>query len=163
MDSGNGSQDSHSMNPPSILFPVIIQEPHHLIVSLELSRISRNIFSPASKGPNHLIQEGAKLVRNCSDILEELNLLNLSQVVEQLETKPPAPATDAESQILSYLSPQGTYVDDICHRSGLPISTVSALIFSILNCASSVFARVSAAIAPVPELEKMSTSFLVLK
>ena len=84
-----------------------------------------NVFSPASKGTNALIQEGAKLIRNCSDILEELNL---SVVAEQLEMKEIVPASDVESQLLSYLSSEGTYIDEICHRSGLPISAVSGII-----------------------------------
>ncbi|MEK7097728.1 MAG: DNA-protecting protein DprA, partial [Patescibacteria group bacterium] len=32
------------------------------------------IYSPASVGTNHLIQQGAKLIRNAQDILEELNI-----------------------------------------------------------------------------------------
>jgi len=33
-----------------------------------------SIFSPTSQGPNRLIQEGAKLIRNAEDILEELGI-----------------------------------------------------------------------------------------
>lgn len=91
----------------------------------EVFAVPGNIFSPASKGTNTLIQEGAKLVRNCSDILEELNL---SVVAEQLEMKEIVPASDVESQLLSYLSSEGTYIDEICHRSGLPVSAVSGII-----------------------------------
>ena len=91
----------------------------------EVFAIPGNIFSSSSKGTNNLIQEGAKLVRNCSDIFEELNL---SVVAEQLEMKEVIPASDVESQLLSYLSSEGTYIDEICHRSGLPISAVSGII-----------------------------------
>jgi len=41
-----------------------------------------SVFSPASCGTNHLIQQGAKLVRNCQDILEELNLQAVAQQLE---------------------------------------------------------------------------------
>jgi DNA processing protein len=91
----------------------------------EVFAVPGNIFSSSSKGTNNLIQEGAKLVRNCSDILEELNL---SVVAEQLEMKEIVPASDVESQLLSYLSSEGTYIDEICHRSGLHISAVSGII-----------------------------------
>lgn len=91
----------------------------------EVFAVPGNIFSSSSKGTNNLIQEGAKLVRNCSDIFEELNL---SVVAEQLEMKEIVPASDVESQLLSYLSSEGTYIDEICHRSGLPISAVSGII-----------------------------------
>lgn len=91
----------------------------------EVFAVPGNIFSPTSRGTNRLIQEGAKLVRNCTDILEELNV---TVVAQQLELKQNVVATDAESQLLGYLSREGSYIDDICHRSGLPVSTVGSLL-----------------------------------
>jgi DNA processing protein len=91
----------------------------------EVFAVPGNVFSPASRGTNRLIQEGAKLVRNCSDVLEELNL---TVVIGQPEAKEMIPASDAESQLLSCLSPQGAFIDDICHRSGLPVSAVSGIL-----------------------------------
>jgi len=91
----------------------------------ELFAVPGNIFSPTSKGPNHLIQDGAKLVRNCADILEELNL---TAVAQQLEFKELVTTTDIESQLLSCLSSEATCIDDICYQSGLPASTVSSLL-----------------------------------
>jgi len=85
--------------------------------------IPGSIFSPASKGTNRLIQEGAKLVCNYADILEELNL---TVVAQQLEMKELVPTTDTESQLLSYLSKEVTHIDDICRHSGLPVATVSS-------------------------------------
>jgi len=38
-----------------------------------------SVLSPASQGTNRLIQQGAKLVQNCQDILEELNLRAVAQ------------------------------------------------------------------------------------
>ena len=82
-----------------------------------------SVFSPASKGTNRLIQEGAKLVRNYTDILEELNLAMMPQ---QLEMKELVPTTDTESQLLGCLSKEATHIDDICRHSGLPIAAVSS-------------------------------------
>jgi len=81
-----------------------------------------SIFAVASKGTNRLIQEGAKLVSNCADILEELNL---TMVAQQLEMKEPVATTDTESQLLDYLSREATHIDDVCRHTGLPISTVA--------------------------------------
>jgi DNA processing protein len=89
----------------------------------EVFAIPGNIFSPLSRGTNHLIQEGAKLVRHCADILEELNL---TMTAPQQVLKEPIPTTDIESQLLSCLSKEASHIDDICHRSGLPIATVSS-------------------------------------
>lgn len=88
----------------------------------EVFAVPGNIFSPFSKGTNRLIQEGAKLVRNCTDILEELNL---SLVAQQLELKEFAQATDTESRLLSCLSHEASHIDEICRCCGLPISVVS--------------------------------------
>jgi DNA processing protein len=82
-----------------------------------------SVLSPASRGTNHLIQEGAKLVQNCQDILEELNL---RAVAQQLEFKEIIPASDTESLLLGKLSSEPSHIDEICAVSGLPVSTVSS-------------------------------------
>jgi DNA processing protein len=80
-------------------------------------------LSPASKGTNHLIQEGAKLVGHYTDILEELNL---TAVARQVELKEVIPASETESSLLKQLSAEPTHIDEVCRSSGLPISTVSS-------------------------------------
>ncbi len=89
----------------------------------EVFAIPGSILSPASSGTNHLIQEGAKLVRNYTDILEELNL---TAVARQMEIREVIPASDTESQLLKQLSAEPTHIDEVCRSSGLPISTVSS-------------------------------------
>ncbi len=82
-----------------------------------------SILSPASRGTNHLIQEGAKLVRDYTDILEELNL---TAVAHQIEMKEVIPASDTESLLLKQLGAEPTHIDEVCRSSGLPVSTVSS-------------------------------------
>jgi DNA processing protein len=82
-----------------------------------------SVLSPASYGTNHLIQQGAKLVQNCQDILEELNL---RAVAQQLEFKEIIPTSDTESLLLGKLSAEPSHIDEICANSGLPVSTVSS-------------------------------------
>ncbi|MBN1643719.1 MAG: DNA-processing protein DprA [Dehalococcoidales bacterium] len=82
-----------------------------------------SILSPASKGTNHLIQEGAKLIQNCQDILEELNI---RAVAQQMEFKEIIPESDTESLLISKLSAEPVHIDEICADSGLPVSTVSS-------------------------------------
>jgi DNA processing protein len=89
----------------------------------EVFAIPGSILSPASRGTNHLIQEGAKLVRDYTDILEELNL---TAVAHQIEIKEVIPASDTESLLLKQLSAEPTHIDEVCRTSGLPISTVSS-------------------------------------
>ena len=55
----------------------------------EVFAIPGSILSPASRGTNHLIQEGeAKLVRDYTDILEELNLTTVARQMEMREMLP---------------------------------------------------------------------------
>ncbi len=89
----------------------------------EVFAIPGSILSPVSNGTNHLIQEGAKLVRDYTDILEELNL---TAVAHQIEMKEVIPTSDTESLLLKKLSAEPTHIDEVCRSSSLPISTVSS-------------------------------------
>ena len=89
----------------------------------EVFAIPGSILSPASNGTNHLIQEGAKLVRDYTDILEELNL---TAVARQIEMKEVIPASDTESLLLKQLSAEPIHIDEICRSSGLSTSAVSS-------------------------------------
>ena len=89
----------------------------------EVFAIPGSILSSASKGTKQLIQEGAKLARNYSDILEELNL---TAVAHQMELKKVIPASDTESLLLKQLSAEPTHIDEVCRSSGLPMPTVSS-------------------------------------
>ena len=90
----------------------------------EVFAIPGSILSPASKGTNRLIQDGAKLVCNCADVLEELNLGVIAP--QQLEIKEFLPASEAESLILKQLTPEPIHMDEICRSTGLPIADVSS-------------------------------------
>ena len=95
----------------------------------EVFAIPGSILSPASQGTNRLIQEGAKLVRNYTDILQELNL---TIVVQQAEIKEFSPAEHSgaecsvESAILKQLTSEPSHIDEICRRSGLTMPEVSS-------------------------------------
>jgi DNA processing protein len=85
--------------------------------------IPGSIFSPLSAGTNYLIQQGAKLIRNCEDILEELNL---NMVPHQLEMRELVAPTDTEAQVLMHLTKEATHIDALCRISGLPTPTVTS-------------------------------------
>lgn len=89
----------------------------------EVFAVPGSILSPVSRGTNRLIQEGAKLVCDYSDIMEELNL---TAVAHQMEISEVIPASDTESQLLKQLSAEPAHIDEVCRSSGLPISTVSS-------------------------------------
>ncbi|MDD5127258.1 MAG: DNA-processing protein DprA [Dehalococcoidales bacterium] len=88
----------------------------------EVFAVPGSILSPVSRGTNHLIQEGAKLVRNYTDILEELNL---TAIEHQVEMKELLPASETESIMLKQLSSEPVHIDEVCRACGLPAATVS--------------------------------------
>lgn len=89
----------------------------------EVFAVPGSIFSPASRGTNQLIQEGAKLVRSHLDILEELNLRVVVQQREMIEF---SPASEVESAVLAQLGSEPRHIDEICRGSGLPVRAVSS-------------------------------------
>jgi len=89
----------------------------------EVFAVPGSVLSPASREPNRLIQEGAKLVRDCYPVLEELNL---TMAVQQLEMKELLPSTDTESLLSKCLSAEPTHIDDVGRKCGLPMSLVSS-------------------------------------
>ena len=89
----------------------------------EVFSVPGSILSPVSRGNNRLIQEGAKLVRNYTDILEELNL---TAIARQIEMKEVIPSSDIEAQLLKQLSIEPSHIDELCRSSGLSASTVSS-------------------------------------
>ncbi|MCA9972511.1 MAG: DNA-processing protein DprA [Anaerolineales bacterium] len=89
----------------------------------EVFAVPGNINSPASRGTNELIQQGAKLVTSVEDILEELNL---SMVTAQTAVQLALPETAEEVALLANLSRQPTHVDDLARLTGLPTSTLNS-------------------------------------
>jgi len=89
----------------------------------EVFAVPGSIMSPSSKGTNNIIQQGAKLVRDYKDILEELNL---KSVAIHQEVKEVIPASDTETLILSKLSTEPVHVDEICRETNLPIATLTS-------------------------------------
>jgi DNA processing protein len=89
----------------------------------EVFAVPGNITSPASKGPNRLIQQGAKLVSSVDDVLEELNL---RMVVEHTAVQMALPDSAEEVALMGCLSAQPVHVDELSRATGLPSSLVSS-------------------------------------
>ena len=89
----------------------------------EVFAVPGNVNSPASRGPNNLIKQGAKLVMGIEDILEELNL---GMVAEKTAVQLALPETAEEALLLGHLSHQPQHVDDLCRVAGLPTALVSS-------------------------------------
>ena len=96
---------------------------HALDQGREVMAIPGNIFSPASREANRLIQDGAKMVLGYTDVLEELNYTAMGQ---QMELVPPLPQDDQESHLMGCITYEPVHIDDIRRASGLPVAAVSS-------------------------------------
>ncbi len=88
----------------------------------EVFAIPGSIYEKNSRGTNNLIKMGAKIVTCIEDILEELNLLHLT---EQSRRKI-KPETEEEKILIEILSHHPTHIDEIIQKSGLFASVVNA-------------------------------------
>jgi DNA processing protein len=99
---------------------------HALEQNREVFCVPGSIYSPMSRLTNRLIQEGAKLVSNVTDILEELNL---TAVARQVPLPLPVDTDgDPESALLSYLNDEPKHIDDIRRSADIPIASVSSML-----------------------------------
>ncbi|MFQ5401148.1 MAG: DNA-processing protein DprA [Anaerolineae bacterium] len=89
----------------------------------EVFAVPGNVNSPASKGCNRLIQQGAKLVMGAEDILEELSL---QMVEEHTAVQLALPESAEEAALLNLLSAQPVHIDELCRETGMPSSVVSS-------------------------------------
>jgi len=94
----------------------------------EVFAVPGNVLSPASKGPNALIQSGARVATSADDIL---NVLGIDAAVERAAPENsreslPVAANETEAALLRNLSLEPSHIDELSHRSGLPIRLVSS-------------------------------------
>ncbi|MDV6344365.1 MULTISPECIES: DNA-processing protein DprA [unclassified Nitrosomonas] len=96
----------------------------------EVMAIPGSIHSPLSKGCHALIKQGAKLIENIQDILDEFNC----------QTALPHGNTDVtldfsnsqgNSILLPHLGYDVTDIDTLCTRSGLTVEAVSAMLLAL--------------------------------
>ncbi len=92
----------------------------------EVFAVPGSILSLSSQGSNRLIRDGAKLVLDVNDILEELNLSMVPQQLEFMEPEELLPENETELLLLKCLSREPLHIDELCRHSSLPISTVSS-------------------------------------
>jgi len=78
---------------------------------------------PTSEGPNYLIKQGAKLVSDVNDILEELNLP--LKKLEQKQTEIKADSAE-EEKILKILEEGPLHIDKIVEKTKLNTNIVSS-------------------------------------
>ncbi|TVZ41709.1 DNA processing protein [Alteromonadaceae bacterium 2753L.S.0a.02] len=104
----------------------------------ELFAIPGSIHNPLAKGCHQLIREGAKLVEDAKDIVDELQgflrlqweQLNLDKVADEPQQSEIV-ATEEEATILEQLGYEATPIDVIAERTQLPVGDVMACLLTL--------------------------------
>jgi DNA processing protein len=91
-----------------------------------------HINAPSAMGSNRLIQQGAKLVMDASDILDDLQiLLPETKPSPEAAVRPLPPLSEEERRIYDAIDASETSIDDIAERAKLPSAAVSSTLLQL--------------------------------
>src|SRR5437868_9665678 len=91
-----------------------------------------HINAPSAIGSNRLIQQGAKLVMDANDILDDLQiLLPETKPSPQAAARPLPPLSDEERRVYDAIEATETPIDAISAKCNLPSGTVSSTLLGL--------------------------------
>src|SRR5467141_4425408 len=91
-----------------------------------------HINAPSAMGSNRLIQQGAKLVMDASDILDDLQiLLPETKPSPEAAARPLPPLSEEERRIYDAIEATETSIDEITEKTKLPSAAVSSTLLRL--------------------------------
>jgi DNA processing protein len=94
----------------------------------EVFVIPGSIFAQTAEGTNALLRDGARLVRDGADILEDLGLAaGTGPVLMQSQMS----LDENERRLLASLGKEARHIDELAEEAGLPAAAVSALMLTL--------------------------------
>jgi DNA processing protein len=87
-----------------------------------------NVFAPSSEGTNQLLRDGARIVRDGRDVLEDLGIgedRRLAPSQQQL------PLTENEQRLLSVVGSEPRHIDELMEASGLTVTEVGVTLMGL--------------------------------
>lgn len=97
--------------------------------------IPGRIDHPSARGPNRLIKNGAKLVDNVADILEEFELLippgELEEPEKQPAARPEIPLSEEEKRLVEILWQGAQDIDSLAREAGFTSAEISGVLLGL--------------------------------
>src|SRR5262249_28473116 len=90
-----------------------------------------HINAPSAMGSNRLIQQGAKLVMDASDILDDLQIVLPETTPPHAWSRSLPQLSDEERRVYDAIDATETSIDDIAAKSELPSSVVSSTLLQL--------------------------------
>jgi DNA processing protein len=87
-----------------------------------------SIFAESAEGTNALLRDGARLIRNGADILEDLGL---GAARSPIATQSQMPLDDNERRLFDALGTEARHIDELAEEAELPAAVASALLLTM--------------------------------
>ncbi len=94
----------------------------------EVFVVPGSVFSPASEGTNLLLRDGARIVRDGADVLEDLNLGSRG-AGSALQTE--MALDDTERRVYEVLGSEARHIDELAEAAGLAAGQAAALLLTM--------------------------------
>lgn len=89
----------------------------------EVFAVPGSIFSETSKGTNEIIKKGARVVTSANDIIEALDL---AQITAYIDNKKIIPETPEEEELIAHLTKEPTHINELVHLTKLDTNVINS-------------------------------------
>ena len=107
----------------------LITARHALEQGRDVFAVPGPVDSPASAGTHRLLRQGAKLIRDANDILEDLGGIGVPAA--PVKPQPPPGLDDTQRRVWEALGDQPQHIDNLSRTLGMAVPQLSGLLMTM--------------------------------